>query len=348
MEKLIEKIKVNCPICNKEHFVEKRKRTNKIKIKDKVIEYEEIYLQCPQTNEEENEYVNAEIMDENLQNARDAYRFQNNLLTSKEIKQIRNKYKITQLEMAKLLGVGDITVTRYETKQIQDEAHDKIMRLIDENALIALEYLEKNKEKFQKEERYQTIENNIKTVIVKETLNYLNEQEIEAKYVNFLEKNTENGNTSLEINKTEAIINYISQNYPHLYKVKLMKLLWYIDSIAYKENKKSLTGLVYTHQKMGALPIAYDELLKLPSIKVEEEIIDKENYSVCYHILPNENYKLKVKLTESEKEICDRVINKFKNFTTKELINYMHNEKAYTDTKPNEVIDFSYAKFVEI
>jgi len=26
----------------------------------------------------------------------------------------------------------------------------------------------------------------------------------------------------------------------------------------------------------------------------------------------------------------------------------MHNEKAYTDTKPNEVIDFSYAKFVEI
>ena len=49
--------------------------------------------------------------------------------------------------MAKLLGLGDITVKRYET-----------------------------------------IENNIKTVIVKETLNYLNEQEIEAKYVNFLEK----------------------------------------------------------------------------------------------------------------------------------------------------------------
>ena len=99
---------------------------------------------------------------------------------------------------------------------------------------------------------------------------------------------------------------------------------------------------------MGALPIAYDELLKLPSIKVEEEIIDKENYSVCYHILPNENYKLKVKLTAKEKEICNKVINKFKNFTTKELINNMHKEKAYTETKPNEIIDFSYAKFVNI
>ena len=71
-------IKVDCPICNKEHFVEKRK--SRIKIKDKVIEYEEIYLLCTETDEEENEYVNAELMDINLQNARDAYREQKNLL----------------------------------------------------------------------------------------------------------------------------------------------------------------------------------------------------------------------------------------------------------------------------
>ena len=62
MEKLLEKIKTNCPICNKEHFVEKRKRTNKIKIKDKVIEYEEIYLKCTETNEEANEYVNKRLL----------------------------------------------------------------------------------------------------------------------------------------------------------------------------------------------------------------------------------------------------------------------------------------------
>ena len=47
--------------------------------------------------------------------------------------------------MAQLLGLGEVTITRYETKQIQDEAHNKIMKLIDENALMALDYLEKNK-----------------------------------------------------------------------------------------------------------------------------------------------------------------------------------------------------------
>ena len=51
---------------------------------------------------------------------------------------------------------------------------------------------------------------------------------------------------------------------------------------------------------------------------------------------------------EKEKNICDRVINKFKKFTTKELVDYMHKEKAYTDTKTNDIINFSYAKFVNI
>ena len=344
---LIEKIKEDCPICNKIHLVEKRKRINKIKIKDEIIEYEEFYLLCPKTNEEENEYANAELMDTNLLNARDAYRKQKNLLTSQEIKAIRKKYGITQLEMAQLLGLGEVTITRYETKQIQDEAHDKIMKLIDENALMALDYLEKNKESFKNKERYEIIENNIKRVILKETLNYLNKQEIEAKYVDYSKETIENGNKILDINKIETITNYIAQNYPNLYKVKLMKLLWYIDCISYKEDNKSLTGLVYTHQKMGALPIAYDEILKLPSIEVQEEIIEKEDYFMCYHISPNDNYRGK-NLNSKEKNICDRVINKFKNFNTKELVDYMHKEKAYVETNTNDVIDFSYAKFINI
>lgn len=345
--KILGKIKMFCPICEEEHEVDLIEKEKETMVKERKIKYKEKFYRCNKYKQN-NTFQNGKLWNEGLINSLDSYRRQEELLTSKEIKQIRSKYQVTQLEMAKLLGVGDITVTRYETKQIQDEAHDKIMRLIDENALVALEYLERNKENFKNGERYEKIENSIKTVIFKETLSYLNKQEIEAKYVDYSEKNIENGNIDLKINKTETIINYIAQNYPNLYKVKLMKLLWYIDSIAYKENEKSLTGLVYTHKKMGAVPIAYDELLKLPSIKVEEEIMDKENYSVCYHILPNENYKPKAHLTAKEKEICDRVINKFKNFTTKELVEYMHREKAYTDTKPNEIINFSYAKFVKI
>ena len=344
--KILSKTNMFCPVCEEEHEVELIEKEKEVIIKGEKIKYKEKFYRCNKY-EDENTFQTGNLWNEGLIISIDIYREKKGLLTSKEIKKIRRKYEITQLEMAQLLGLGDITITRYETKQIQDEAHDKIMRLIDENALITLEYLEKNKSNFKNEERFENIKNNIKRIIFNETINYLNEQEIEAKYIDFNYENIQNGNQILDINKIENIINYISKNYSNLYKVKLMKLLWYIDCIYYKENNKSLTGLVYVHQKMGALPIAYDELLKLPSIIVNEEIIENSDYFICYHILPNENYRVK-KLSDKEKRICDLVINKFKNFSTKEIVDYMHKEKAYIDTKNNEIIDFSYAKYIDL
>ena len=157
--KILCKTKMFCPICEEEHEVDLIEKEKETIIKGKKIIYKEKFYRCNKYKDQ-NTFQNGELWNEGLTNSLDSYREQEELLTSKEIKQIRNKYKITQLEMAKLLGVGDVTVTRYETKQIQDEAHDKIMRLIDENALIALEYLENNKENFKKGQRYEIIENN--------------------------------------------------------------------------------------------------------------------------------------------------------------------------------------------
>lgn len=56
------------------------------------------------------------------------------------------------------------------------------MRLIDKDALLALDYLERNKSKF-KDVKFRKIENNIKEVINKDTYNYLNIQEIYTKYI---------------------------------------------------------------------------------------------------------------------------------------------------------------------
>ena len=39
-----------------------------------------------------------------------------------------------------------------------------------------------------------------------------------------------------------------------------MKLLWYIDNLYYNQYGKAMTGLVYTHQKMGALPIEKNKM----------------------------------------------------------------------------------------
>ena len=40
---LLEKELRECPICGKEHEIEKRKRIEQIKIKDLIVNYDEIY-----------------------------------------------------------------------------------------------------------------------------------------------------------------------------------------------------------------------------------------------------------------------------------------------------------------
>jgi len=71
---LINTVEMDCPICNRVHLVEQRKRLTQSIVKDKVVNYEEIYFLCPLSDKEENEFVPAGLMDENLLRARDSYR----------------------------------------------------------------------------------------------------------------------------------------------------------------------------------------------------------------------------------------------------------------------------------
>ncbi|NLX91315.1 MAG: hypothetical protein GXZ07_06970 [Firmicutes bacterium] len=132
------------------HSVEMRKRQTQAFIKEELVEYEQVYYRC-NVKREENKFVPSGIMDENLLRARDAYREKHHLLTSKDIKKIRNIYDLSQSDFAALLGWDDITVTRYETKAIQDGASDSMMKMIYNNPLFAIECLEKHKERFNKE-----------------------------------------------------------------------------------------------------------------------------------------------------------------------------------------------------
>lgn len=78
-EKVLEKVERYCPLCDKVHLVEKRKRISEMLIKNEVISYEEVYFFCPESIDyEEDEFVSAGLMNQNLRNARNAYRKKHN------------------------------------------------------------------------------------------------------------------------------------------------------------------------------------------------------------------------------------------------------------------------------
>lgn len=337
---LIRKIHMSCPLCDRTHEIEERKRTTTIIIKGEEVTYEERFYFCANSDEDENEFETGAMTNENLLNARNAYRVKMGLLTSDEIVAIRESYGLSQVDLAKLLGWGEATISRYESKAIQDEAYDTMLRLIKDNPLQALEFLKKNSEKFSMVKRLE-----IRAKIVEKLDSYgkefLTRQTFEGEYANFEEPSDSNGFTMLDIDKIEAMISYIAESVNNLFKVKLMKMLWYSDAISFGNNGHSMTGMVYRHEGMGALPVGHYSLMNLENLNVKEEM--SCNYDTMLHVYPTPNMDYSV-LTDGEKAILDKVIIKFKDYKAKDIVDYMHDERAYKETKNGDIIPFSMAK----
>lgn len=341
---LIRKIHMSCPLCDRTHEIEERKRTTTIIIKGEEVTYEERFYFCANSDEDENEFETGTMTNENLLNARNAYRVKMGLLTSDEIVAIRESYGLSQVDLAKLLGWGEATISRYESKAIQDEAYDTMLRLIKDNPLQALEFLKKNSEKFSMVKRLE-----IRAKIVEKLDSYgkefLTRQTFEGEYANFEEPSDSNGFTMLDIDKIEAMISYIAESVNNLFKVKLMKMLWYSDVISFGNNGHSMTGMVYRHEGMGALPVGHYSLMNLENLNVKEEM--SCNYDTMLHVYPTPNMDYSV-LTDGEKAILDKVIIKFKDYKAKDIVDYMHDERAYRETKTGDIIPFSLAKEIRV
>lgn len=342
--RLIRKVHMDCPLCNKTHEVEERKRFAAITLKgDKVI-YEERFYFCANADEDENEFETGSMTNENLLNARNAYRVKHGLLTSDEIVAIRESYGLSQVDLARLLGWGEATISRYESKAIQDEVYDTMLRLIKDNPLQALEFLKRNASKFSGIKRME-IRKKIVEKLDSYGKEYLTRQALEGEYADYEEPSDSNGFMTLNIDKIEAAISYIAEHISNLFKVKLMKLLWYADALSYKTRGYAITGLVYRHNDMGALPIGHYSLMNLENLNVQEE--ESYNYDSMQHIYPAEGMDYSV-LSAEDKNILDSVIRKFKNFKTKEIVDYMHEETAYRNTKSGDIIPFSMAKDIRL
>ena len=130
-------MKMYCPFCDKEHEISIIERETECLIKNESVKYIERVYHCDICDLE---FSDGEINDSNLLNARDEYRKSHNLLTSKEIKEIREKYMLSQSDLALILGWGEVTITRYETKEIQNENYDLVLRKVKDDPYALYDY----------------------------------------------------------------------------------------------------------------------------------------------------------------------------------------------------------------
>ena len=330
-----------CTCCMEEHEVKTVLIEDEAAFKGVEVTYEAEYLYCDRAEEI---YMNEDEIQENDIRLKDAYRKKEGLLTSYEIANIRAKYEISQSDLCFLLGWGGKTITRYESHQVQDRAHDTILKKLDNDPEWFLSLLNNAKENLS-EETYRRYHNTAGALYKNEQDLYLR-RAIEANYANFQEDMLSNGNTELSLDKVVDVIRYFaaSKQVTNLYKVKLMKMMWYADALSYRNRGYAITGLVYRALPMGAVPIGHNSIIDLKNVPCEEIDLGETN---AYHFSLAEEH-LFPSLNDEDKKILDTIIEKLGKMSKNEIISFMHQEQAYKATPPRDIIQFKYAENLQL
>ncbi len=330
-----------CPYCNseQEYYIDKRIFKEYKGVDVNVEENVPICKKCG------NELVINNIEDENLKRIYNKYRELKNIITPSEIKNLRNKYDISQRELTAILDFGKMTINRYENGSLPSKSQSDYLRLISNDEK---EFFNKAKEAFIahriSQKTFSKIEN-----IINEQYDYDNNYELKLYIKSELKTspNIFNGFKVLDLEKLQNLISYIASK-TKLYLTSLNKYLWFIDMISYNKRAVSITGLTYVHEQYGPVIInrKYEEISKLDE-KYKRE--DKENNdgSIKSVITSNENYDLSA-FTKEEIKIIDYVINMLSNKTVKEISNLSHKESGWKDTDRYEKISFEYADNLNI
>lgn len=330
-----------CECCMERHTVQRIAELETTMFKNSEVDFVAEYFYCDRAQER---YEDEEMISKNDISMKNAYRKKNDLLTTEEIQSIRKMYDITQSDLCILLGWGEKTIARYESHQVQDNAHDTILRKLAADPGWFIDLLGKAKSsftplsfsKYMKAGRRQFRMNH--DVYVRRA--------IQSEYAPYEENAEYTGGKELSLDTVVDMINYFSNSVGmnNLYKVKLMKLLWYSDALSFKRRGHSISGLVYKALPMGAAPISHDSIIDLQGVHYETmEIGDGTAFKFV-----SSGHSAYSCLSGEDKEIMDTVIRHFGKATTDEIVCAMHKEDAFTKTEPRNIIEFKHAKTLSL
>ena len=132
-----------CPICEHEveSVVKTVQETYPVKGEDITINAHVCFCACCHSD------IWDDVLDaQNLLDAYSAYRTKHGLLNPEDIRAIREKYNLSQTAFARILGLGDKTITRYENGSIPDSAPNNLIFLCQQPSIFE-NLLEKNKDR---------------------------------------------------------------------------------------------------------------------------------------------------------------------------------------------------------
>ena len=293
-------------------------------IKGKKVEFTALRSFCKECN---NLVYDAILDNEASLKAIEVYN--NNYGIPKEkIVELRHRFKLSQSLFSKIIGCAKKTLISYEQgRSIPNDNYLILLKSLMKEPFIIKTLVDSNRELFTDKE-YQKITSNNKL--------------LEGSF----NPDSYNGYTKLNKNKVYNMILYFANK--GVLKTKLLKLMFYADFLFYKNSCSSITGLEYAKITYGPVPDNFESIISdcVKNDLISYDIIYKNDYE-------NHNIKSKKKFnknifTEEELDTLDKVNNFFKDYTSSEIVEYSHKEKAFKETEYYKNISYDYAFDINI
>jgi len=325
-----------CPNCEKETKIKTVTRGEGIDVRGETIEVEAQYFQCTECGVEFESTQGPDALEE----AYREYRRRHEMLQPEDIREWRKTYGITQKELSALLGWGGATLSRYENGALQDETHEKMLRMgMEPHNLLNL--IRETPHAFIPEKRERLIQQ-------------LEAAESEAVSINKIfefrlgnyQPDELSGYLRLNLAKLQNAILFFCKG--GQLKTKLNKLLFYADFKHFKGNAVSITGARYVHLQHGPVPNNYEFFFATMTHSRQIEVDEIQIYQ--YY---GENFVSTIEpdlsiFEPSELKVLAEVKEFFKDYTATQIRDFSHQERGYQETPDHDLISYSFAKNLQI
>ena len=327
-----------CPNCEKETELELIRATEDIEVRGEKIPVNMEYYRCLSCGEE---FEDPQSDDDPLDKAYREYRRRHQMVQPEEIRSLRKAYGLTQNEMAKLLGWGGATLSRYENGALQDEAHEKTLRLVMEPRNL-LRLIEGTPSALLEEKRKHLTRQ--LWAAEKEAFSFLKiYEERFGKY----KANEFSGYRALDLAKLFDVMLFFCRD--GILKTVLNKLIFYSDFKHFKEYAVSITGARFARAPFGPAPDKWQYYLTLlideGALRGDEIFYDQD---ITGEKLTSEKHPDLNEFSETELLILASVKKHFNGWTAKQISDFSHNEKGYIETPNGRLISYEYAEDLQI
>ncbi len=327
-----------CPNCERETDIKLIRSTEEIKVRGEPIKVPVEYYKCLSCGEE---FEDPHSNDDPLDKAYREYRKRHGMMQPEEIQNLRKRYGLTQAEMARLLGWGAITLSRYENGALQDEAHEKLLRL-SEDPRNLLQLIEETPGALLDEKRQHLVER----LRVAEFEAYSFERIYEERFGKY-RADEFSGYSVFDFSRAiNAILFFCEEG---VLKTVLNKLLFYLDFKHFKDNIVSVTGLRYAKVPFGPAPDKWQHYFALlideGALRSEEIFYDEDvtGEKFISQKRPDRNI-----FSDTELMTLISIKKYFHGWTAKRISEFSHNEKGFKETLQGKFISYIYAKNLQI